>query len=106
MSTVKLLIDTGASLTTLSHSSFADLPQASFNYRGSRMFNTAGGLTRGDIYRASSIELGEMQLNDIDIAVIDYPSASNVDGLLGMNVLRHYRFEIDQDDKLLHLQPR
>ena len=106
MSTVKLLIDTGASLTTLSHSSFADLPQANFNYLGSRMFNTAGGLTRGDIYRASSIELGEMQLNDIDIAVIDYPSASNVDGLLGMNVLRNYRFEIDQDDKLLHLQPR
>ncbi|MEJ6540863.1 MAG: aspartyl protease family protein, partial [Halioglobus sp.] len=101
MSTVKLLIDTGASLTTLSHSSFADLPQANFNYLGSRMFNTAGGLTRGDIYRASSIELGEMQLNDIDIAVIDYPSASNVDGLLGMNVLRNYRFEIDQDDKLL-----
>ena len=106
MSTVKLLIDTGASLTTLSHSSFVDLPQANFNYRGSRMFNTAGGLTRGDIYRASSIKLGEMQLNDIDIAVIDYPSASNVDGLLGMNVLRNYRFEIDQDDKLLHLQPR
>ena len=106
MSTVKLLIDTGASLTTLSHSSFVDLPQANFNYRGSRMFNTAGGLTRGDIYRASSIELGEMQLNDIDIAVIDYPSASNVDGLLGMNVLRNYRFEIDQDDKLLYLQPR
>ena len=106
MSTVKLLIDTGASLTTLSHSSFVDLPQANFNYRGSRMFNTAGGLTRGDIYRASSIELGEMQLNDIDIAVIDYPSASNVDGLLGMNVLRNYRFEIDQDDKLLRLQPR
>ena len=106
MSTVKLLIDTGASLTTLSHSSFADLPQANFNYLGSRMFNTAGGLTRGDIYRASSIELGEMQLNDIDIAVIDYPSASNVDGLLGMNVLRNYRFEIDQDDKLLRLQPR
>ena len=106
MSTVKLLIDTGASLTTLSHTSFADLPQANFNYRGSRMFNTAGGLTRGDVYRASSIELGEMQLNDIDIAVIDYPSASNVDGLLGMNVLRNYRFEIDQDDRLLHLKPR
>ena len=106
MSTVKLLIDTGASLTTLSHSSFADLPQANLNYRGSRMFNTAGGLTRGHIYRASSIELGEMQLNDIDIAVIDYPSGSNVDGLLGMNVLRNYRFEIDQDDKLLRLQPR
>jgi len=106
MSTVKLLIDTGASLTTLSLASFADLPQANFIYRDSRMFNTAGGLTRGDVYRASSIELGEMQLSDIDIAVIDYPAASNVDGLLGMNILRNYRFEINQDDSLLYLQPR
>jgi clan AA aspartic protease (TIGR02281 family) len=106
MTSVKLLIDTGASLTTLSHASFAGLPQANFNYRGSRMFNTASGLTRGDVYRASSMGLGEMQLDDIDIAVLDYPSAPNVDGLLGMNVLRNYRFEINQDDSLLHLHPR
>lgn len=103
---VRLLIDTGASLTTLSHASFAGLPQANFNYRGSRMFSTASGLTRGDVYRVSSIGLGEMQLDDIDIAVLDYPSAPNVDGLLGMNVLRNYRFEIDQDDSQLYLHPR
>jgi clan AA aspartic protease (TIGR02281 family) len=106
MTTVKLVIDTGASLTTLSRASFTDLPQANFSYRGSRMFNTASGLTRGDVYRASSIGLGDMQLDDIDIAVLDYSSAPSVDGLLGMNVLRNYRFEINQDDSLLHLHPR
>jgi clan AA aspartic protease (TIGR02281 family) len=106
MSAVNLLIDTGASLTTLSQASFAGLPKTRFKYRGARMFNTANGLTRGDVYRAASIGLGDIQLNDIDIAVLDYPSASNIDGLLGMNVLRHYRFEIDQDGSLLHLHPR
>ena len=106
MTNVKLLIDTGASLTTLSNASFAGLPQANFSYRGSRMFRTASGLTRGDVYRASSIGLGEMQLDDIDIAVLDYTSAPSVDGLLGMNVLRNYRFEVNQDDSLLHLHPR
>ena len=58
------------------------------------------------MYRAASIGLGDIQLNDIDIAVLDFPLASNVDGLLGMNVLRHYRFKIDQDGSLLHLHPR
>jgi clan AA aspartic protease (TIGR02281 family) len=106
MTRVKLLIDTGASLTTISRASFTGLPQANFIYRDSRMFNTASGLTRGDVYRASSIGLGEMQLDDIDIAVLDYPSAPNVDGLLGMNVLRNYRFEINQDDRVLYLHPR
>jgi clan AA aspartic protease (TIGR02281 family) len=106
MNRVKLLIDTGASLTTISRASFTSLPQANFNYRESRMFNTASGLTRGDVYRASSIGLGEMQLDDIDIAVLDYSIAPNVDGLLGMNVLRSYRFEIDQDGSLLYLHPR
>jgi clan AA aspartic protease (TIGR02281 family) len=103
---VKLLIDTGASLTTLSQASFNDLPKSNFKYRGSRMFNTANGLTRGDVYRVASIRLGDIQLDDIDIAVLDYASAPGVDGLLGMNVLRYYRFEIDQDDSLLHLHPR
>jgi len=106
MASVTLLIDTGASLTTLSQASFSDLPKTRFQHRGSHMFNTANGLIRGDVYRAASITLGDIQLDDIDIAVLDYPSAPGVDGLLGMNVLRHYRFEIDQDGSMLHLNPR
>ena len=29
-----------------------------------------------------------------------------LDGLLGMNVLRNYRFEIDQDNEILYMSPR
>ncbi len=106
MTSVTLLIDTGATVTTLSKSSFRDLPKTNFDHLGSQIFNTANGLIRGDVYRAASIALGDIQLDDIDIAVLDYPSAPGVDGLLGMNVLRHYRFEIDQDGSMLHLSPR
>jgi clan AA aspartic protease (TIGR02281 family) len=104
---VTLLIDTGASITSLSQERFNELSRDTFfEYRGWRIFNTAGGHVRGNIYRANTLRLGEQVLEDVDIAVLDFRQGSGVDGLLGMNVLRHYRFEIDQDRDVLTLQRR
>jgi hypothetical protein len=36
----------------------------------------------------------------------DFEPSDGLDGLLGMNVLRNYRFEIDQDKEFLYLSPR
>jgi clan AA aspartic protease (TIGR02281 family) len=101
-----LMIDTGASLTTLGRESFAGLVSSDYEYRGSHMFNTANGLAQGEVYRAASIGLGDTQIDDIDVAVLDFQPAGGVDGVLGMNVLRNYRFEIDQDELLLYLRSR
>jgi predicted aspartyl protease len=53
-----------------------------------------------------SIQLGEIKIPDLEIAVLDFELSDGLDGLLGMNVLRNYRFEIDQDKKLLYMSPR
>lgn len=103
---VILMIDTGASITSLSKTSFARLSHANFDRRGSRLFNTANGVARGEVYRAASIALGDTRIDGVDVAILDYKSPDGVDGLLGMNVLRNYRFEIDQDKELLFLRPR
>ncbi len=103
---VTLMIDTGASITTLSKKSFAALTSQNYVYRGSRVFNTANGRVQGRVYRAASLALGDRRINNVDIAVLDYQSSHGADGLLGMNVLRNYRFEIDQDKELLYLRPR
>jgi clan AA aspartic protease (TIGR02281 family) len=103
---VILMIDTGASVTTLAGQSFAGLVSTDYEYRGSHVFNTANGLTQGEVYRTASISLGASRIADIDIAVLNYQPAEGVDGVLGMNVLRNYRFEIDQDQELLYLRPR
>jgi clan AA aspartic protease (TIGR02281 family) len=103
---LNLIIDTGASMTTLTSESFARINHAGFRYIGSRLFNTANGLTQGKVYRVESISLGEISIENLEIAVLDYGSAEGVDGLLGMNVLRNFRFEIDQDKELLYLRPR
>jgi clan AA aspartic protease (TIGR02281 family) len=103
---VVLMIDTGASVTSLSRSSFNRLNKKHFHRLGSRLFNTANGLAQGEVYRSDSITLGENSKDDIEIAILDYESVNGVDGLLGMNVLRNYGFEIDQDKELLYLRPR
>ena len=104
--TLSLLIDTGASMTTLSRGGFAKLERSNLDYLGKRLFNTAGGVTSGEVYQAREITLGDTIWQQLGIAVLDYPTAAGVDGLLGMNLLRNYRFQIDQDQLLLYLEPR
>ena len=94
--TLKLLIDTGASMTALTRESFRRLGRQHFSLLGTRLFNTANGYTRGDIYRASTLTLGGERLEGAQIAVLDLKTMDDIDGLLGMNVLREFHFEIDQ----------
>ncbi len=107
VSQVSLMIDTGASITSLSQSSFDALsPYSEFHYLGSRLFNTANGITQGAIYQADQLSLGGYVLRDVKLAVLDFQPNQGIDGLLGMNVLQHFRFEIDQDRQVIHLQKR
>lgn len=101
-----LIIDTGASITTLSLASFRELERSGFRFVGTRLFNTPNGRTRGDIYLASSLQLGEYDVSGLEIAVLDFDTSGGFDGLLGMNVLRNYRFEIEQERDILYLTPR
>lgn len=93
---LKLLVDTGASMTALTRESFRRLRRQDITLLGTRLFNTANGYTRGDIYRVSALTLGEERLEGANIAVLDLTTMDDIDGLLGMNVLRQFHFEIDQ----------
>ena len=99
-----LLIDTGASLTTLSRQSFEQISDRHrFTLLGYRMFRTANGLSKGAVYRVGRMRLGQMVLIDNNIAVLDFSMGDDIDGLLGMNVLGQFRFQIDQQQKRLYL---
>ena len=104
--TLKLLVDTGASLTSLTRDSFRQLYRPDFSLLGTRLFNTANGYTRGDVYRAVSLTLGQERLEGVDLAVLELSTMDDIDGLLGMNVLRQFRFEIDQANAAMHLSRR
>ena len=104
---VALLIDTGASMTTLSQKAFQTLSiNHNFDLLGQRMFNTANGIAKGNIYQVDSLTLGRFTLAGIQIAVLDFSMSGGVDGLLGMNILANFRFHIDQETQMLYLADR
>ena len=100
---IRLLIDTGASLTIFTPDV---LEQRGIRYQDTGrtgVFNTANGPVRAPIYTLDSLAVGDWHVNHLEIGVLDLGSRSGVDGLLGMNFLYHFQFFIDQNEALLRL---
>lgn len=104
---VKLLIDTGASMTAISRDSFNTLNAVGDAVEQERrVFRTASGLVQATVFSIPELILGSYQLENTQIAVIDFDSSQGVDGLLGMNILGQFRFQIDQDNSNLLLSKK
>ncbi|MEN8206795.1 MAG: aspartyl protease family protein [Pseudomonadota bacterium] len=100
---IRLLIDTGASLTIFTPDV---LEQRGIRYQDTGrtgIFNTANGSVEAPIYKLDSLTVGDWQVNQLEIGVLDLGSRLGVDGLLGMNFLNHFQFFIDQNEPLLRL---
>lgn len=104
---LNLIVDTGASVSSISRETFSILSSSNqLVFQGERLFNTAGGVSRGEVYRSDSMNVGGYIFEGANLVVMDIPASPHHDGLLGMNVLKHFRFQIDQDEALLKLSPR
>lgn len=100
---LRLLIDTGASLTMLSPDVFQ---QPGIQYKNTGRigtFNTANGPVRAPVYELDLLTVGDWQVNQLEVGVLALHGDPNIDGLLGMNFLRHFQFFIDQNEDLLRL---
>ena len=100
---LRLLIDTGASMTIVTP---AALQQQGVAYRDTgrtRVFNTANGPVRASIYVVDTLSVGDWYIRDLEIGVLELGGQTGMDGLLGMNFLGHFRFFIDQNESLLRL---
>ena len=89
-----LLLDTGASLTTLNRE-IAD--QLEIRQTQKAEFMVVGGRTiTADVVKLSSVEVGPFQKKNIRVGIIDHVGPSLLHkGLLGMNVLRGLEYRID-----------
>lgn len=102
---VSLLLDTGASITTVSPEKLDTLrSRTRVRFKGRRHFNTANGVASAAMYRVNEIKIGPYVLKDIDVA--EMTLANGVDGLLGMNILGQFHFQLDQVQGDLLLTPR
>jgi clan AA aspartic protease (TIGR02281 family) len=100
---IRLLIDTGASLTILTPDTLERLGIHYTNTGRTNVFTTANGLVRAPVYILDALSVGDWQVSRLEIGVLDLAGGSGIDGLLGMNFLQHFQFYIDQNDALLRL---
>jgi len=103
---IRLLIDTGASLTVLDSAAAAQLGLNESEVLQRMQMNTANGVTEALLYRIDSMALGVFSVSPMDIAVVEHLDINGASGLLGMNFLQHFEFRIDQSDAQLFLKYR
>lgn len=103
---VRLLIDTGASLSVLDSATAQLLGLHESDAVQRMQVNTANGITEALLYRIDSMALGVFAVSSIDIAVVEQLEVSGASGLLGMNFLEHFDFRIDQQHAQLFLKYR
>lgn len=97
---LQLLIDTGASITIVTPEV---LQQQGIHYEdtgNTRVFNTANGAVRAPVYMLDSLTVGDWRVEQVEVGVLEL---KGMDGLLGMNFLKHFRFFIDQHASMLRL---
>jgi clan AA aspartic protease (TIGR02281 family) len=101
---VTLLIDTGAAMTMLEPRLLASL---GYGLDGREAyFSTANGVVAAPVVALDRLSLGQAGVDHLPVGGLTMGMSPGVDGLLGMNFLRHYEFRIDQSEGLLYLQRR
>ena len=97
---VVLLIDTGASITSIRESKFQEL---GLNRSGQQItLHTAGGSVNSTLENLEALTVGDQSVANIKVATLG-ELHSGIDGLLGMNFLSKFDFIIDQDQSTLRL---
>ena len=103
---VRLLIDTGATLTTFPSRILIELRKRELATRIAHVeLKTANGTRLASVYRVKEFQIGNYKLSNLEVAELELGS-NNSDGLLGMNVLSQFHFFIDQNRQTLSLSPR
>lgn len=99
----RLVVDTGAAATTLTPKLVARIGYSRKDgYRDANV-HTAIGEERG--YWLKVAQLDVLGIATPNFAVTVFPLGhQNLDGLVGMNFLRHFNFEIRPTEQLIHLE--
>lgn len=103
---VKLMLDTGASLTTVSPAVAQRAGMKTDPPLRTEIITVVGGRTvTVPIVRVQSLTIGDAIVDNMEIGVFDaLPNNKSVDGLLGNDFLRRFRFSIDRAQKRLTLE--
>jgi len=98
---LRLLIDTGASITSIDRNVLDRLGLLNGPTTEGRL-QTANGLVATRLVNLHSLGVGGFTVQNVQAATIQ-SLGGNLDGLLGMDFLSQFKFSIDQEDRVLFL---
>lgn len=102
----RLIVDTGASHSIVSHRLALELGLFSDSTMGTVTMNTVGGSLQAPVARIKSIRLAEAEVKDSVVVIHDIPDfPAGVEGLLGLSALRQFEVTLDSTRKVLSLKP-
>jgi clan AA aspartic protease (TIGR02281 family) len=100
----RLILDTGASHTILSHAIARDLGLYTRRSAASATMHTVGGSVQADMVQIDSIRIAGAEVRNSMAAIHDLPDATaDIEGLLGLSVLRQFEVTLDTARNRLHL---
>ena len=99
-----ILLDTGASVTTISNFILDALGCADAGQTVA--VTTAGGTVKVNTKTIPRIKVGSTIIDDIEVYAHDFPDGCFSDGVLGMNVLGRFNFSVNLDNGLIELEKR
>jgi clan AA aspartic protease (TIGR02281 family) len=100
----RLILDTGASHTILSRAIARDLGLLSLRPVTSVTMHTVGGSVQADMVHVDSIRIAGAEVRNSIAAIHDLPDAPpDIEGLLGLSVLRQFEVTLDTARNRLHL---
>jgi clan AA aspartic protease (TIGR02281 family) len=103
----RLILDTGASHTIVSHAVARDLGLVFESGGGAVTLKTAGGTVQAAMSHIQAVRVGEAEAFNIPVAVHDLPDApAGIEGLLGMTFLNQFLMTLDTHNGALLLQRR
>jgi len=98
---LKLLLDTGATLTMIHEDKLPILTTINDNI----ILNTAGGEITAELKEVERFSTGDIELKKFKIVSGKFEDEHS-DGLLGMNFFKQFNFQIDQENTLLNLSKK
>ncbi len=103
-----LVVDTGATITTLSEDLAFDMGLTPDPRYAPVTMRTANGNTKAWLTQVETIRSGEAKLSNFTVAIIDFSnhSTGKISGLLGLNFLDNFDWRLDQKSQVLILNPK
>ncbi len=98
-----LALDTGATISVVSPRIANDL---SIRASGTSKIGTVGGIITAPMARLESLKVGDAEVRDLVVAIHNFSIDPRIEGLLGLDFLKHFHVSLDARHGRLILGPR